>query len=231
MRRSRFCTVAGGLQLVAAAFLALTFLFGRPPVTPSLALGITPTSIPAPTDVPTPGPPTAVPPDGTQVPPTPPAAPEPGPEITISKSASPSEVHPGGLVTYGIQACNVGGGAAASVIVSDAVPGEMDLVSASASQGRVFVEGNGVRAELGALEIGACATVTIVARVRPDVAPGTEIRNVGSVGDIYDDVIVKVLGLLPETGVGVPLAFAAALALLGVVSLLVGAVQEARNRS
>ena len=93
MKREKILTVAGGCQLVAAAFLALTILFGRPAaVPPSLALGITPTSIPAPTDAPTQGPPTAVPPDRTPVPPTPRPAPEPGPEITVTKSASPSEL-------------------------------------------------------------------------------------------------------------------------------------------
>ncbi len=221
--RTRILTVAGIIHLVVAVLLASTFLFGRPVVVSGEMLGFTSTFTPvSPTDTSVPVDPSATPsPTGTAAP-FPPEPPLPSPNLTITKSASPTEVLPGGQVTFNIQVCNEGEATAASVIVSDGLPSELTLLSASASQGRVVVEGNGVRAELGALLAGECATVTIVARVRADVAPGTEIRNVGSVGDLYDDAFLIVMGLLPESGGIISLAVAAGLLAVGVCLLAVG---------
>lgn len=227
MMRTRILTVAGIIHLVVAVLLASTFLFGRPVAVSGERLGFTSTPIPPPTDIPAPtddpAPTDGPVPADTPVPP-PPEPPPPSPNLTITKSASPSEVLPGGQVTFNIRVCNEGEATAASVIVSDRLPSELTLLSASASQGRVVVEGNGVRAELGALLAGECATVTIVARVRADVAPGTEIRNVGSVGDLYDDAFLIVMGLLPESGGIISLAVAAGLLAVGVCLLALGVV-------
>jgi len=144
--------------------------------------------------------------------------------VAIVKSASPTEVLPGDLVTFNIQVCNEGDATAASVIVSDKLPSELALVSASASQGVVMVEGDGMRAELGALLVGECATVTVVAQVRADVELCAKIRNVASVGNIYSDAMVNVACLLPESGRVVPLTAAAGLLAVGVGLLVVGAV-------
>jgi hypothetical protein len=40
----------------------------------------------------------------------------------------------------------------------------------------------------------------VAARVAIDVAPGTQIRNVGSVGEIYDEATVTIIALLPQSG-------------------------------
>lgn len=206
--------------LLASAFFSLSRL-DRPVAAGRAPLGVTPTITPTPPDPPaleTPTPvftpitpvpaPTSTPmPTSTPgAPPTSPADPpgEPTPsqqvKIRINKSANPAVVSPGGQVVFTIQVCNAGEATAENVVVSDALPPELVLVSASASQGVVVIEGNGMRAELGALAAGACAQVTVTARVRPDVAPGTQIRNVASVGPLYDDVDVTVVGLLPESG-------------------------------
>jgi uncharacterized repeat protein (TIGR01451 family) len=230
MTRAKIVTAAGMVHLAVAIMFVLMILFGRPALVSSAMLGFTPTNPPPPTDTPVPSDTPSDTPSGTPVPPPQPT-PAPEPVLTITKSASPTEVFPGGQVVFSIRVCNVGEATAASVIVSDALPGEMDLVSAWASQGKVVVEGNAVRAELGALEVGECASVTIVARVRDDVAPGTEIRNVASVGDIWDDAIVVVLGLLPESGRLSSLLALAGLLVVGVGLLVVGTVLRTRRQS
>ncbi|RLC92772.1 MAG: hypothetical protein DRI77_12560 [Chloroflexi bacterium] len=227
--KAKILTIAGIVHLTVAALLALTFLFGQPVAVSGSTLGFTSTPLPPDTPVP-PDTPT---PSGTPIPNAPTPAPSdptgPTPHLVIIKSASPTEVLPGGQVIFTIQVCNEGDGTAASVIVSDALPPELTLVSASASQGQVVVEGNGMRAELGALLPGECASVTIVAQVRADVAPGTVIRNVGSVGDTYDDATVTVVSLLPESGKIIPLTMTTVLLLVGVSLLLVGVVLRGRS--
>lgn len=219
--KARILTVAGIIHLTVATLLALTFLLGRPVAVSSSILGFTPTfTSSSPTNTPTPDSTSDTPAaPSTRVPPTPE---HPAQHLSIVKSASPTEVLPGGQVVFSIRVCNDGNATAASVIVSDGLPSELVLAGAFASQGVVVVEGNGMRAELGALLAGECASVTVVAQVRADVAPGTEIRNVGSVGDLYDDAMVTVVGLLPESGRVAPLAVAAGLLLVGACMLVVG---------
>lgn len=221
--KARILTVAGIVHLTVAALLVLTFLFGQPVAVAGPMLGFTSTPFPSDTPIP---PDTPIP-SGTPIPGAPTPSPSdpagPAPRLSITKSASPTEVLPGGQVTFNIRVCNEGDATAASVIVSDKLPSELVLMSASASQGEVVVEGNRVRAELGALLPGECASVTIVAQVRADVAPGTVIRNVGSVGDTYDDAELTVVGLLPESGKFVSLAAAAGLLVIGLGLLVVGA--------
>jgi uncharacterized repeat protein (TIGR01451 family) len=123
-------------------------------------------------------------------------------------------VLPGGQVTFVIQVCNAGDATANEVIVSDALPPELEGVSASATQGTVTVEGNGVRAELGSLSPGACAEISIVARVRTDVLPGTQIVNVAVVDEqSSNEASVTIVGLLPQTGGVGPLTLLAGLGL------------------
>ena len=223
--KARILTLAGIVHLTVATLLALTFLLGQPVAVSGEMLGFTSTftpppstDTPVPTNTPIPGAPTPVPSDPVG----------PASRLSITKSASPTEVLSGGQVVFSIQVCNEGDTTAASVIVSDGLPSELVLASASASQGEVVVEGNGMRAELGALLAGECASVIVVAQVRADVAPGTEIRNVASVGDLYDDATVTVVGLLPESGRVLPLAVAAGLLVVGVCLLVVGVARMKR---
>lgn len=208
MSKARILTTVSMINLVIVTLFSLTFLAGRPVAAADSGLGITPTFTPSPVPAPVP---TATP---TPVPP-PPAPPPPAPRLTITKSAEPAQVLPGGQVTFVIQVCNTGAATANEVIVSDALPPELEGVRASATQGTVTVEGNGVRAELGSLSPGACAEITIVARVRADVLPGTQIVNIAVVdGQSSDEVSVTVVGLLPRTGGTVPLTLVVGLSLL-----------------
>jgi len=209
------------VHLAAAALLALTIMVGQPVTAAGLALGITSTPTSSPTPTPTPE---------TTPTPAPPATPSPAPSLTLTKTADQTELFPGGLVTFVIQVCNVGNATADNVVVSDALPAELEVVSASASQGVAVVVGNGVRAEFGALIPGACAELTIVARVRADVSPGTRIANVATTPDqVSNEVTLTVLGFLPESG-GITLAVMAGLLAVGMGLLAVGLALGVRGR-
>ena len=223
--KNRIFVLAGIVPVIAALFV-MTLAFGHPVAVLGDALGFTPTFTPPPTDTPsvtnTPtgnGTPTSTP--GESDTPISQNTPAPESHLSVTKSARPAQVLPGGQVVFTIQACNTGDGTADRVVVSDALPPELTLLSAYVSQGEVVVEGNGMRAELGALLAGECASVTLTAQVRADVAPGTEIRNVASVGDTYDDTTITIVGLLPESGRAVSLA-EVALLMMGAGLLAIG---------
>jgi uncharacterized repeat protein (TIGR01451 family) len=158
--------------------------------------------------------------------------------LTVVKTVDRTEVLPGDSVTFVIRVCNVGDATADNVVVSDALPSELELVSASVSQGVAVVVGNGVRAEFGSLTPGACAELTIVARVRDDVPPGTQIGNIATLPEQpSNEVTMTVVGFLPESGGAAPVVAAAfiptltALALLvvGIALLAVGALFRPRR--
>lgn len=214
MTKARIFTTAGLIHLTVAALLALTFLLGQPaPAVGYSGLGFTPTpTSPTVTETPKPPPPVC--------------------KLTITKTASPAEVLPGDLVTFVIQVCNVGNKTCENVIVSDDLPDELELVSASASKGRAVVVGNDVRAEFGDLVPGECAELTIVARVRDDVPPCTHIANVATIGDLVSNrVTVHVVGLLPESGRPVTLTVVAGLVAMGAILTGIGLTLERRNRA
>ena len=212
--RANVLTTAGIVHLAAAALLTFTFLLGQPTAAPAVALGFTPT--PSPEQTPPP-------------PSTPP--PSPSPHLVITKTADPTTLFPGDTVTFVIEVCNDGDAVAENVIVSDALPSELEVVSASTSQGRAVIVGNGVRGEFGDLIPGACATLTIVARVRLDVPPGTRLRNVGTIGDLVsNEVWLDIIGLLPESG-GIAPATAAILLAVGIGLLAAGMVVRSRNQA
>jgi len=219
MRAKRLLLLAG-VQLLILALIGLACLMQAPSTVRGAGLGFTPTPTPTNTPVPTP-----------TLPPTP-RTPRTAPSgLTIEKTTSASTVSPGEEVTFVIHVCNEGSAVAADVVVSDALPPELALVEATASQGRVVIEGDDMRAELGALAPDGCAEVTIVARVRDDVPPNTPIRNVGSVGDLYDDTTITTTttDLLPETGGALsPLVLLAAG--VGVAALWGGAALLGRGR-
>ena len=202
--KARVFTTAGLIHLTIATLLSLTFLFGWPDAATGSALGFTPT----PSEL-----------VETVTPPPPP----PVCRLEITKTADPTDVFPGSQVTFVIEVCNVGNKTCEDVVVSDALPDELEAVSASASQGRAVIEGNGVRGEFGDLEPGACATLTIVARVRADVPPCTQFTNVATMGDIVSNIVtLTVPCLLPESGTNVPLIVAAGVAALGFGLLATG---------
>ena len=200
MIRARILTALGAINASVALLVALTLVVGAPMPASSAPLGFTPTSPPLPTEEPTEEPTEMPTEEPTEMPQHPDPGTAPGAFLTITKSSGSAEVFPGDWVSFGVRVCNEGDAVAPNVVASDSVPCELTGVSASTTQGRAVVEGNGVRAEFGAIEPGRCASLRISARVRVDVSPGTTIRNVGSVGDVYDDSYVTVVAPLPLSG-------------------------------
>ena len=208
------------VHLAVAVLVSWVVMLGQPIMAAGPALGFTPTAPLAPTPEATPAP------EATSTP-----APSPSsPSLTLTKTVDQTEVFPGDSVTFVIRVCNVGDVAADNVVVSDALAPELEVVGASVSQGVAVIVGNGVRAEFGALIPGACAELTIVARVRDDVPPGTRIANVGTIGGLVsNEVAVTVVGLLPESG-SATLTVMAGLLAVGMGLLAAGLVFGVRSR-
>ncbi len=210
--KARVLTTLGTVQVLVAVLLFMTAIAGRPPMVAASALGVTPTPIPTTTEPPVP----------TSGPTLTPEPPPPSPDLVLTKTVDATEAFPGASVTFVIRVCNEGDATAENVVVSDALQPELEVVSASASLGRAVVVGNGVRAEFGDLIPGMCAELTIVARVRDDVLPGTRIGNVATILDLVsNEVAFDVVGLLPETG-GSVVAVAAMLLAVGIGFLAAG---------
>jgi uncharacterized repeat protein (TIGR01451 family) len=224
--KTKTLTTLGIVHLAAAVLLFLAVMLGQPVTAAGPVLGFTPTPVPpAETSIP----PVETPVTTPEATPAPAPAP-PSPRLTVTKVVDPIEVFPGALVTFVIRVCNVGNATADNVVVSDSLAPELEVVRASASQGVAVVVGNGVRAEFGALIPGACAELTIIARVRADVPPGTQIANVATFPDqVSNEVTVTVLGFLPESG-GIPLSLTAGLLVVGVSLLAAGLALGTRNR-
>jgi len=167
---------------------------------------------------------------GSPPPPPTPAPPEISP--TLNKWVSPTEAAPGQEVTYSIRASNQGRDAAVDVLVTDVVPDELEILSASTSQGTVTIAGQTVSANVGVIGHGFAVEVVIRTRVREDVPGPLTIENVAYLkspngGELTTGpAVVTVPGLrLPRTGYvgarwGVILALA--VGLLAVIVELMG---------
>jgi uncharacterized repeat protein (TIGR01451 family) len=111
--------------------------------------------------------------------------------LKITKTDSPDPVHVGSQLTYSIGVENLGPAPASGVTVTDNLPRNVDLVSATGPSGACPVQGGKVTCPVGALNPigvnygGTPVTVTIVVVPR---ATGT-IRNTATVkGDQKDPV-------------------------------------------
>jgi len=84
-------------------------------------------------------------------------------DLVLTKTASPSLIVVGQSLTYKIEVRNNGPDAATGVVVTDVLPEGLEFISASASQGTC--EGTStVTCELGRINSGGSATVTVVVR-------------------------------------------------------------------
>jgi uncharacterized repeat protein (TIGR01451 family) len=79
-------------------------------------------------------------------------------DLSIAKSASPTQVTVGGTIAWTVTVTNNGATGASNVNVIDTLPGGVTLVSATPSQGSC----SGTSCSLGSLAAGASATITIV---------------------------------------------------------------------
>jgi uncharacterized repeat protein (TIGR01451 family) len=113
----------------------------------------------------------------TTVTPPPPAAPAPRYDVSMTKTASDATVTVGDTVTYSLVAKNNGPDAAPGVVVTDPVPGELDVQDVSSSQGTCTVSGNRISCAVGTLAPGQAVTVTVRAKA---IKAGST-TNVGTV--------------------------------------------------
>jgi uncharacterized repeat protein (TIGR01451 family) len=113
----------------------------------------------------------------TTVTPPPPAAPAPRYDVSMTKTASDATVTVGDTVTYSLVAKNNGPDAAPGVVVTDPVPGELDVQDVSSSQGTCTVSGNRISCAVGTLAPGQGVTVTVRAKA---IKAGST-TNVGTV--------------------------------------------------
>jgi len=104
-------------------------------------------------------------------------------DLSVEKSDSPDPVSQDASLTYTIRVENGGPSPATNVTVNDDLPSQVDPGSASASAGSCEVKGKKVTCDLGTLESGASATVTI------EVSPKKEgqIANTASVDSDVSD--------------------------------------------
>jgi uncharacterized repeat protein (TIGR01451 family) len=86
---------------------------------------------------------------------------KPGADLSIAKTASPSPVGTGGVLTYSITVNNAGPNTAQNVVVTDSLPGGTSFLSCSTSQGTCSLSGINVTANLGDIPSPGLATVTI----------------------------------------------------------------------
>ena len=111
-----------------------------------------------------------------------------GPDLSITKSASPSVITPGSNVTYTLRVTNNGSTTAEAVNVTDNLPTGTTFVSCAATNGGVCEgTGNNRTIRFSSLASGVTATVTLVATVNSSVANGTVISNTATVGSSSTD--------------------------------------------
>jgi uncharacterized repeat protein (TIGR01451 family) len=149
-----------------------------PTPTPTGTLTATPTPTPTATTTSTPTPS-----------PTPTATPVPA-DLSLTKVESADPVASGSPLTYTITVNNAGPGAAADVVVSDALPAGTTFLSCSSSQGTCSGPNVGettppVSAPLGTLAAAGSATVTI--NVTVTAAAATILSNTATVSSSSPD--------------------------------------------
>jgi uncharacterized repeat protein (TIGR01451 family) len=84
-------------------------------------------------------------------------------DLGLSLSGAPSSVLLGGSVTYTIAVTNSGPSLAPDVVVMDALPASFNVVSNFTSQGSASVAGSTVMFDLGPLDIGSTANLSVTA--------------------------------------------------------------------
>ncbi len=97
------------------------------------------------------------------------------PDLVVDKDDGLTLVAPGQEITYTVEVRNTGPGDAHGVVVSDQLPDELDYLGGS--EGVTYTEPDTVTWPAFDLASGAARELTIVARVGPDVAPGTVVHN------------------------------------------------------
>ncbi|HEX3798839.1 MAG TPA: proprotein convertase P-domain-containing protein [Verrucomicrobiae bacterium] len=108
----------------------------------------------------------------------------PGVDLSVGMSASPNPVTVNSNLTYTISVTNNGPDTAKNVAVNQSLPTNVVFVSANSSQGTINVGSGAVSCNIGTLNVGDTASVTVI--VSPQ-SPGT-IFSTATVGALEPDV-------------------------------------------
>jgi large repetitive protein len=99
-----------------------------------------------------------------------------GPDLALTKTASPHTVHPGGQVTYQLVVHNHGPGHATGVMLEDPSPSGVSFEHVAASPGVHCTISRGLRCALGSVHAGGGALIELTATVASD-ASGTIVNR------------------------------------------------------
>ena len=160
----------------------------------------------------------------------------PEPLIDIKMSSAADEAAPDGNVSFTISVSNQWDQGISQLIVADYLPEGLTYVNATTSQGKVVQDRGLVWVSLGTLPPESSATVTILAKVDPDVKHGATItnravayhsENVAVQAESQLQVVNKLNGVLPVTGVSPLLP-----PVVGIVLIVLAfGVQQLRRRA
>jgi uncharacterized repeat protein (TIGR01451 family) len=126
----------------------------------------------------------------------------------ITKRAEPTEVRPGDEVLFTIEVTNRGREGAINTHVIDDVPGYLEVLDVSTSQGTWRQEGQKVIVEIGVIGQDFVVEIRIYTRVRDDAPAPLSVENIATVrSDNCPDpsarALVRIIGdpdRLPVTG-------------------------------
>jgi uncharacterized repeat protein (TIGR01451 family) len=115
-------------------------------------------------------------------------------DLTLTKTDSPDPVSAGGDLTYTITVTNKGPDAAASVVVTDTLPGGTTFKSAAPPSGWSCTKpavgsGGTVTCSTGSMAVSVVATIKLVVKVDATVKAGTVISNTASVSAQTSDPV------------------------------------------
>ena len=170
------------------------------------------------------------------------------PYITITSDHS--VVSPGQIFHFTIRVLNRGTNAATAVHVADTLPPTLTIISATASEGRITVDGQRVALRLDRLDAGATISIVLTVRVNENVAGGTisdTVQLSGIMGGhacnrhntarCIAQASVRVIGLpntgdflLPDIPMSVPSDVPMAAAILAISVVLVTTRRSRRRR-
>ena len=118
---------------------------------------------------------------------------------TLSKIVDRPFALPGDTITWTVVASNPNPYDLTNITISDSVPGELIILSASSSAGSVSVSGQNVTLTLATFPANSTVTITIVTRVRDGVV-GVAVENVALLGDLRATATTVIISGLPRTG-------------------------------
>lgn len=129
-------------------------------------------------------------------------------DLSVDISSSAASVSHGDSITYVATARNLGPSQATHVTISLPVVGGLSVTSVTTSQGDGSFHGGQVTADLGTLEAGDSATLTVVVRAN---APGQVVSTASISGDQIDpdssnDSASVTVTVLPVVDVGIAIA-------------------------